>query len=98
MRREAGTARRWQPPEPLDPARVLELAGSLRVPPEFAQVLLRRGLEDPGRVRSFLAPRLEDLHDPFLLPDMPVAVERLERALERGEGILVHGDYDADGM
>lgn len=68
------------------------------MPLPFAEILLRRGLSDAESVRAFLAPRLETLHDPFLLPDMGAAVERVEHALSRGEGILVHGDYDADGM
>jgi single-stranded-DNA-specific exonuclease len=86
------------PPPPLDPDTVRGLAEGLRVPPEFARILLRRGLDDAERVRAFLSPRLEDLHDPLLLPDMGEAVERIEHALRRGERVLVHGDYDADGM
>jgi single-stranded-DNA-specific exonuclease len=90
--------RRWIPPAALDAAEVRGLSDALRVPPAFAEILLRRGLSDAGSVRAFLAPRLDGLHDPFLLPDMTAATERIERALARDEGILVHGDYDADGM
>ena len=94
----ANTARRWVLPARLDPAAVRGLSETLRVPPAFAEILLRRGLSDVETVRAFLAPRLDTLHDPFLLPDMQVAAERLDRALSGGEAILVHGDYDADGM
>jgi len=62
------------------------------------EILALRNLGDVEAVRAFLSPRLEDLHDPFLLPDIRPAAERLWRAVERGERILVHGDYDVDGV
>jgi single-stranded-DNA-specific exonuclease len=62
-----------------------------------ARVLWHRGLRDPGAVERFLSPRLEDLHDPLLLKDMNLAVERLQRAIAGKEKILLYGDYDVDG-
>ena len=75
----------------------LELAGELGILPITAQLLINRGLVDTARASSFLTPRLEDLHDPFLMKDMDVAVERIVRAVRTGEKIAVWGDYDVDG-
>ena len=52
----------------------------------------------PAAAQSYLAPDIEDLHDPFLLRDLDVAVERIQRALGAKERIFVHGDYDVDGI
>ncbi|MDT8435207.1 MAG: single-stranded-DNA-specific exonuclease RecJ [Gemmatimonadota bacterium] len=74
------------------------LRRELGVPARFAEILLRRELGTAAGIRSFLVPHLDDLHDPFALPDMEPAVDRIQRAIREGEPILVHGDYDADGM
>lgn len=75
-----------------------ELAGQLNLPPLVGKLLMRRGVSTLDQARAFLEPRLEDLHDPLLLPDAEAAVDRLAFALEKGEKIFVHGDYDADGV
>ena len=62
-----------------------------------ARVLWSRGYRDPAAARRFLQPSLADLHDPYLLTDMPRAVARLRRAIEQKELILLYGDYDVDG-
>lgn len=62
-----------------------------------ARVLWNRGFREPSAARNFLSPTLELLHDPFLLLGMDRAVDRLLKALERREKILVYGDYDVDG-
>ncbi len=77
--------------------RIDEMARELRVPRIVASILLQRGLNEQTAA-AFLDPRLSGLHDPFLLPDMPVAVDRLWRAVKDGERITVFGDYDADGI
>jgi single-stranded-DNA-specific exonuclease len=74
------------------------LAEALRVPPVVARLLQQRGLSDPAAADRFLNPQLSHLHDPFLLKDMRPAVERLREAIARHERIVVHGDYDADGI
>lgn len=66
--------------------------------PIVADILLRRGIDAPETAQAFLAPRLEHLHDPFLLKGMDAAVGRIARALEKGERIVVSGDYDVDGI
>ncbi|HLV81997.1 MAG TPA: single-stranded-DNA-specific exonuclease RecJ [Chthonomonadaceae bacterium] len=74
------------------------LQKELGVHPITARLLVQRGLTTPEAASTFLNPRLDDLHDPFLLPDAEAACERLKRALAGQERILVHGDYDSDGV
>lgn len=65
--------------------------------PVLADLLVARGLADPEAAAHFLAPKLEDLHDPLRMSGMKSALDRLEAALERKEKILIYGDYDVDG-
>ncbi len=74
-----------------------KLADELELSPTVASVLVRRGYADPAAARAFLAGALPG-HDPFLLGDMRAAVDRIRAAVEAGEQICVHGDYDADGI
>jgi single-stranded-DNA-specific exonuclease len=62
-----------------------------------AKLLLLRGINTPEAAAAFLSPSLDQLHSPLLMTGMKAAVERLEAAIERKEGILVYGDYDVDG-
>jgi single-stranded-DNA-specific exonuclease len=73
------------------------LVSELRVSEVTASVLVRRGYGDPENARRFLAAELP-AHDPFLLGDMAVAVERIREAVAKGRKICVHGDYDVDGI
>lgn len=66
--------------------------------PVIAQVLVSRGFDSLDAIHSYLYSKLPDLHDPFLLAEMPQAVDRISLALEREEGILIYGDNDVDGM
>jgi single-stranded-DNA-specific exonuclease len=81
-----------------DPARSVELARALGAPLAVGEALVNRGVEAIDDARRFLEPRIEDLHDPFQLLGLDRAVARLERAIGSGERILVHGDYDVDGI
>lgn len=81
-----------------DPAFEQILSDQLGLPPTVVAVLRNRGVGDLEQAQEFLSPPPQGLHDPFLLPDMAAAVERVELALQRGEPVLVHGDYDADGV
>lgn len=74
------------------------LARALGVPLLGAQLLIRRGVSDPEDASQYLEPRLKALRDPFLLPDMKAAAARAWEAIDRREPIMVHGDYDVDGM
>ncbi len=82
---------------PADPAQVQRLAHALNLAVPAAQVLWTRGYREPDEARRFLAPALTDLLDPWGLTDMAKAVDRLRRAIEQKERILLYGDYDADG-
>src|ERR671937_1569831 len=73
------------------------LAQELGLSEITASVLVRRGYGDSDAARAFLAGE-QPLLDPYLLPDMAAAVERIRAAVERGERICVHGDYDVDGI
>lgn len=79
-------------------ADVSRLEAALGLPPALCRLLAVRGFGDEAGSKSFLKPRLEGLHDPFRLTGMDAAVERLERAVRGNETILVHGDYDVDGI
>lgn len=68
------------------------------ISPILAQILVNRGIKDQDAITKFLNPSLDQLHDPFLLHDMGKGVERLKKALDSGETVFVHGDYDADGI
>ena len=88
---------RWSlaPPQPLLAG---QLAAQLKIPPLLAQCLLNRGFSEPAAIENFLQPRLKNLADPFLLPNMAAAVERLLRAREQKEALVIFGDYDVDGV
>ena len=83
--------------EPCDYAAVKTLADALEVGEVTASILARRGYRDVEAARAFVTGEIEP-HDPFLLGDMAVAVERIRAAIAAGERICVHGDYDVDGI
>jgi len=74
------------------------LAAELRLPPLVCRLLLVRGHATVEPAKEFLRPRLERLHSPHSLPDAAVAVDRLVRAVREAETVLIHGDYDVDGI
>ena len=80
-----------------DAATVRALSAELGLLPLTAEILARRGYTTPDAAREFLS-LSADYHDPFLLPDMQAAAERLSLAIDRREQIAVYGDYDADGV
>ncbi len=71
---------------------------SLGISPFQSNLLYNRGITRPDQLESFLSPGPQDLHDPFLLPDMDRAVERLERAISSREVVGAFGDFDTDGI
>ena len=73
-------------------------SGRPPLPPLLAQCLANRGLADHDSIERFLQPRLKDLADPFLLPQMEPAVARLIRARQENEAVTIFGDYDVDGV
>jgi len=92
----------------VDAAQCEHLAAELRANPALhvadpslanilARLLVMRGITDLQTAERFLAPSLSHLHSPFSMAGMKAAVERLDAAIERKEGILIYGDYDVDG-
>jgi single-stranded-DNA-specific exonuclease len=88
---------RWSPALS-QPLLAEKLAGQLKISPLLAQCLLNRGPCEPAAIGNFLAPRLKNLADPFLLPNMAAAVECLLRAHAVKEPLVIFGDYDVDGV
>ncbi len=80
------------------PAERDRLCRELELHPLPAQCLVNRGGADPAVARGFLRPGLGSLPDPERLPDFEAAAEAFERVLESGRPVLIHGDYDVDGM
>lgn len=68
-----------------------------KLPKSIARILVSRGIVQAGEARGFFRPSLDDLLDPFLMDQMDIAVERVERAIAGNEKILIYGDYDVDG-
>ncbi len=89
--------RQWILKEAANPEKAAQLAAELGIDRVLADLLVQRGVETFEDARSFFRPRLEDLHDPFLMKDMDKAVERVHQAVIGGQKILVYGDYDVDG-
>ncbi len=74
------------------------LSREASISPVLAQILINRDIKDADTVRDFLSPSVEKMHDPYLIPDMDRAVERLKKSIANSETVMVHGDYDADGL
>ncbi|MNQ42170.1 Single-stranded-DNA-specific exonuclease RecJ [compost metagenome] len=88
---------RWTiKPKPSE-EKVKQLAQALNVEDFVATLLVQRGIETFDDAKRFFRPTLNDLHDPYLMKDMAKAVNRIEKAIENQENILVFGDYDVDG-
>lgn len=73
------------------------LRDSLKINPVLCKILVQRGIDDFDKAKRYFRPQLTDLHSPWLMKDMDKAVERILSAFEKGEKILVFGDYDVDG-
>lgn len=80
-----------------DDDKVQQLYASLKVHPVLCKILTQRYINDFDKAKQYFRPQLTDLHDPWLMKDMDKAVERITKAFDRQEKILVFGDYDVDG-
>jgi len=74
------------------------LSDNLLISPIIAQLLINRGMRDVDKIKSFLNSNLSELYNPFLMKGMSEAVSRIRKALDKKEKILIHGDYDVDGV
>lgn len=80
-----------------DESDVTALQSALKIPRIIAHLLVQRGIKTFEQARLFFKPKLSDLHDPFLMKDMDLAVDRILKAINNQEKIMVYGDYDVDG-
>ena len=88
---------KYQPPTPETKEAAKTLAEEIGISPLLGLLLLRRGITTARDAHHFFHPQLSDLHDPFLMKDMAIAVERLNQAIGMKQKILICGDYDVDG-
>lgn len=88
---------RWRL-RPHDPDLVSALSRGAGVSALTAQLLINRGIDEPGRAKAFLEARVADLHDPESLPGAAEAADRIVRAIRAGKKIVIYGDYDVDGV
>ena len=88
---------KYQPPTYEQTLAAKALSVELDMSPILCGLLLKRGITTAAEARNFFRPKLSNLHDPFLMNDMDIAVKRLNKALGKKERILVYGDYDVDG-
>ncbi|WP_289022146.1 single-stranded-DNA-specific exonuclease RecJ [uncultured Salegentibacter sp.] len=88
---------RWTIKPKPDPLLVERLAEELGVETPVATLLVQRGICSFEAAKKFFRPSLKDLHDPYLMKDMNLAVDRIQQAIASGENIMVYGDYDVDG-
>lgn len=89
---------RWIIAEEPNADEVAALAADLNLPPLVCRLLCARGYNASGSARTFLRPKLDQLHDPLAMLDLDKAVDRLMRAIRDQELVFVHGDYDVDGI
>ena len=88
---------RWNLKKTPDLQKVNQLAKDLSINKTLAKILVQRNVDSFEKAKKFFRPSLGDLHDPFLMKDMDIAVNRIEQAIQNNENILVFGDYDVDG-
>lgn len=78
--------------------KVMELASKSHLSPLLASILINRNIDTSEKVEKFVNPPRNDFHDPFLMPDMDKAVERILKAINTNEKVMIYGDYDVDGI
>ena len=88
---------RWTIKPNPDSHKVNELAKQLAIDKDLAKLLVQRKIENYKQAKHYFRPSLNDLHDPFLMKDMDLAIEHIEKAINNKENILIYGDYDVDG-
>uniref|UniRef100_UPI003F699970 single-stranded-DNA-specific exonuclease RecJ n=1 Tax=Polaribacter sp. TaxID=1920175 RepID=UPI003F699970 len=88
---------RWTLKKEPEKEKIDKLARELQVDSSIVKILCQRQIETFEEAKNFFRPNLKDIHDPFLLKDMDLAVARIETAILNKENILIYGDYDVDG-
>ncbi len=89
--------KRWVENKMTDEKVISQLADQLNITSIIAELLINRGITNYTEAEQFFRPRIEHLHDPFLMKDMETAIVRIQEAIKNEENILIYGDYDVDG-
>ena len=89
--------KKWQIYE-TDEHKVEKLKEKYKINNLLATILVNRGITSEEKIRQFLEPTRQDFYDPYLMKDMEIAVERIVKAIERKEKVIIYGDYDVDGI
>src|SRR5687768_9132649 len=89
--------RRWIYKDIPEQESIQKLSNEININTHLSSVLIQRGIENFSVAKDFFRPSLDHLHDPFLMKDMHHAVDRLKKAIDSQEKILIYGDYDVDG-
>ena len=87
----------WVIKEQGDEAIITSLSSELSIDRPIAHLLVQRGVTNFQEAKDYFRPNLEKLHDPFLMKDMDLAIQRIQIAIQSGEKVMVYGDYDVDG-
>lgn len=82
----------------IDEKKVREIVEKFNVSELLATVLVNRDIKDEKEIEIFLNPTRNDFHDPYLMPDMELAVNRIIKAINEKEKVIIYGDYDVDGI
>src|SRR5690606_14325943 len=89
--------KKWIVRQPIDSTTIETFRSELKVSPTISELLLQRGINTYKEAEDFFRPKLENLHDTFLMKNMDLAVDRLNDSLQNDEKIMLFGDYDVDG-
>ena len=89
--------KKWQIYE-TDDEKIEELKEKYKLNDLLATILVNRGIDNEEKIRQFLEPTRQDFYDPYLMKDMEIAVERIVKAIENQEKVIIYGDYDVDGI
>ena len=89
--------KKWELNEAND-ALINKISEEFNVSKLVANIIANKGLTNSDEIEVFLHPRRTDFHDPFMMPDMEKAVDRVVKAIEINEKVAIYGDYDVDGI
>jgi single-stranded-DNA-specific exonuclease len=89
--------KKWQI-QKADEVKINEIKEKFNISTLLATILVNRQITDDEKIRIFLEPTRNDFYNPYLMPDMEIAVNRIIKAIEQKEKIIIYGDYDVDGI